>query len=132
MKIKSVAAVGAMGVGLGIASFAGAGTASADQCGEVPIGITPTNIICNVTTNATTFAESISPQRNIGILLFGEETADVANGEPSAPSGLGLVDQPTTFINSIVGRPDSFLSGPRSPDPPSQPAAPHGPTAPGP
>ena len=72
MKIKSVAAVGALGVGVGIASFiGGTGTASADQCGEVPIGITPTNIICNVTTNVTTFAESISPQRNIGILLYG-------------------------------------------------------------
>ena len=132
MKIKSVAAVGAMGVGLGIASFAGAGTASADQCGEVPIGITPTNIICNVEAQATTFAESISPQRNIGILLYGEETADLAAGEESVPSGLGLVDQPSTFVNSIVGQPDSFLSGPTSPDAPSEPADPHGPSAPGP
>jgi len=128
MKIKSVAAVGAFGVGLGVTSFiGGTGTASADQCGEVPIGITPTNIICNVEAQAGTFAESISPQRNIGILLFGEETADVAGGEDSVPSGLGLVDQPRTFVNSIVGQPDSFLSGPRAPDGPSQPAAPPAP-----
>jgi hypothetical protein len=124
MKIKSVAAVGAFGVGLGVASFiGGTGTASADQCGEVPIGITPGNIICNVGAQAGTFAESISPQRNIGILLFGEA---VDNGDgTTSPSGLGLRDQPATFINSIVGDPDnSFLSGPRSPDPPSQPFSP--------
>ncbi len=35
MKIKSVVAVGAMGVGLGLASFVGAGTASA-ACTDVP------------------------------------------------------------------------------------------------
>ena len=132
MKINSVAAVGALGIGLGFASFVGAGTASAQpepppNCGEVPIGVTPGNIICNVVSQAGTFAESISPQRNIGILLFGE--ADPDTGEPS---GLGLVDQPTTFVNSVVGRPDSFLSGPTSPDAPSEPADPHGPSAPGP
>ena len=119
MRIKSVAAVGALGVGLGVASFiGGTGTASADQCGQPPIGLTPQNILCNIQAQGSSFAMSVSPQRNIGILLFGE--AD-ENGDPS---GLGLVDQPTTFINSIVGQDDSFLSGPRSPDAPSQPATP--------
>jgi hypothetical protein len=126
MKIKSVVAVGAMGLGMGVAGLVGGtATASAEECGEVPIGITPGNIICNVTVQAGTFAESISPQRNIGILLYGEETSDDPN--VSVPSGLGLVDQPSTFVNSIVGQEDSFLSGPRSPDFPSQPAAPHAP-----
>ena len=34
MKIKSIAAVGAIGIGMGFAGFIiGAGTASADECG---------------------------------------------------------------------------------------------------
>jgi hypothetical protein len=120
MKIKSIAAVGAMGLGLGIAGLVGGtATASAEECGEMPIGITPGNIICNVTSNAGTFAESISPQRNIDIFLYGEADED------GNPSGLGIVDQPGTFAKS-VGR---FLSGPIAPDGPSTPAAPHAPGA---
>ncbi len=64
MKIKSIAAVGAIGVGMGFASFLGAGTASADQCGEVPIGLTPHNIVCNIQAQGSSFAMSVSPQRN--------------------------------------------------------------------
>jgi hypothetical protein len=105
MKIKSIAAVGAMGLGLGIVSFAGAGTASAEECGEVPIGITPGNIICNVVSNAGTFAESISPQYNIGVLL---------NGNEDNPD-LGLLDQPATFGRSV----QRFASGPIAPGGPS-------------
>src|SRR6476469_5952056 len=113
MKIKSVAAVGAIGVGIGLASFiGGTGTASAEPCGEVPIGITPGNIICNVQSNAQTFADSISPARNLGILF---------NGTEDNPE-LGLVNQlnGSTFTQSV----QSFLSGPKAPNGPDQPAAP--------
>ena len=34
MKIKSIAAVGAIGLGMGFAGFVGAGTASAEACGR--------------------------------------------------------------------------------------------------
>ena len=61
MKIKAIAAAGALGVGMGFASFLGAGTASADQCGEVPIGLTPTNILCNIQAQGSSFAMSVSP-----------------------------------------------------------------------
>ena len=64
---------------------------------------------------------SVSPANQLGILVFGTEEDDGEGG--TVRSGLGLVDQPATFVNSIVG-PGGFLDGPRSPDP--------GPTAAGP
>jgi hypothetical protein len=117
MKIKSIAAVGAMGVGLGIASLVGGtGTASAEECGAPgsdagppfagPIGTG--KIICNIVSNGRSFAMSVDPGYNLGVLLNG--TADNPN--------LGLLDQPTTFVDSIAG-PGGFLDGPRAPGGPS-------------
>jgi hypothetical protein len=117
MKIKSIAAVGAMGVGLGLAGLVGGtATASAEECGAPgsdagppfagPIGTG--KIICNIQSNGASFAMSVSPAYNAQVLLNG--TAD--NPE------LGLLDQPTTFINSIAG-PGGFLDGPRAPGGPS-------------
>jgi hypothetical protein len=90
---------------LGVASLAGAGTASAQECGETPIGLTPANIICNIQSQGTSFAMSVSPQYNLGVLL---------NGNEDNPD-LGLLDQPATFVRSL----QTFASGPQSPGGPS-------------
>jgi hypothetical protein len=111
MKIKSIAAVGAMGVGLGLASFiGGTGAASADQCGQLPTGFTPTNIACVTNANIAEFLRTTSPQYNVDVFLNGQnETA----GDPTTNNGLGILDQPQTFVDSV----GTFLSGPTAPDP---------------
>lgn len=123
MKIKSVLAVGAMGVGLGVAGLVG-GTATASAACSDPTDpnpppytapLTPARVACITNEQLGQFAESIDPARNIGILINGEDV----DGEPS---GLGLRDQlnGSTFASSV----GDFLNGPRSPDGPSQPATP--------
>jgi hypothetical protein len=112
MKIKSIAAVGAMGVGLGLASLVGGtGVASAAPCDDPSDGaytppLTPARVACVTNEQIAEFGRTISPQYNLDVLVNG--TAD----DP----GLGLVNQPGTFVDSIVG-PGGFLDGPRSPDP---------------
>jgi hypothetical protein len=105
MKIKSIAAVGAMGVGLGIASMVGAGTASA-ECEGVPV--LQGNIICNIESQTNSFLTSTDPFYNYNVLM---------NGNEDAPE-LGLLDQPSTFIRSVGG---FALSGPASPGGPPAP-----------
>ena len=108
MKIKSVAAVGAMGVGLGVASFiGGTGTASAGpaECDALPIG--GGKLACLTNDQVGTFLQTTSPGYNIDVLL---------NGNEDDPD-LGLLDQPTTFANSI----GDFLNGPTNPDPAAAP-----------
>ena len=110
MKIKAIAAAGAIGLGMGVAGLVGAGTASAQPnpppgCGESPIGITPGNIVCNIQSNGSSFAMSVSPGYNLGVLL---------NGTEDSPD-LGLLDWPTTFVTSV----QDFASGPRAPGGPS-------------
>ena len=62
MKIKSVAAVGAMGVGLGVASFiGGTGTASADQCGDMPPVSPPSDISAYVNANVCNVRDEHQP-----------------------------------------------------------------------
>ena len=116
MKIKSIAAVGAMGIGLGFASFLGAGTASADQCGESPTGFTPSNILCNINAQTGTFAMSVSPQNQLGTFLNGTDSTTCQPGSPptctTSNDGLGVKDQLGTFAASL----QDFASGPRSPD----------------
>ncbi len=108
MKIKSIAAVGAMSAGLGIASFlGGTGTASAD-CGEATTPILE-RANCLVSQDLAGFANSTDPFVAADQLL---------NGDPSdTPYGsLGLNHQLDTFKNSIVGTEDTagFLGGPIS------------------
>ena len=126
MKIKSIAAVGGLGVGLGLASLVGAGTASA-ACEDTTPPLTPARVACVAAEQTNIFLDSANPANQLGILVYGTEEegpADPETGDPTTVrSGLGLVDQPATFVNSVVG-PGGFLDGPRSPDP--------GPTAAGP
>jgi hypothetical protein len=124
MKIKSIAAVGALGVGLGVASFiGGTGTASA-ACEDTTPPLTPARVTCVAAEQGNIFINSVNPVNQLGILINGtaeEGPADPVTGDPTTVrSGLGLIDQPATFVGSV----GDFLNGPRSPDP--------GPTAAGP
>ena len=129
MKIKSVVAVGAMGIGLGLASLVGGtGVASAD-CSSATIPnpgtpppdeidnpdytppLTPARVACVTNANISTFLKSTDPFNNFKILV---------NGTTDAPE-LGLKNQPSTFVKSIVG-PGGFLDGPREPDDAPDPA----------
>ncbi len=103
-KTLIAAATGALGA-LGSAALMSAAPAQAD-CEGIPIG--GGKIICNIQSNGSSFAMSVSPGYNLGVLL---------NGTTESPE-LGLLDQPTTFINSIVG-PGGFLDGPRAPGGPT-------------
>jgi hypothetical protein len=115
MKIKSIAAVGAMGVGLGLASFiGGTGTASA-ECGLIT---TPPleRANCLVSQDLAGFADSINPANQINTFL---------NGDPAdTPYGsLGITQQLSTFQKSITGTPTTtgFLGGPISSQDPKAP-----------
>lgn len=130
MKIKSVAAVGAMGLGLGFASFIGAGTASA-ACGD-PSTPPLERARCLTQSNLDSFATSTSPSYNLGVLVRGtQEQVCTDGGGTGTPechnefSGLGLQDQLSTFQSSV----QTFLAGPVAPDGPPDVADPHPPGA---
>lgn len=115
MKIKKVAAAGAIGIGMGVAGFIGGGTASADTC--PPPDPTPTTpvtqrVACLAQNYTNSFLTTIDPRYNANVLIFG--TVD-DNGNRS---GLGLVDQPATFAQSLR----DFFSGPVGPDAPPEAA----------
>lgn len=109
MKIKSIAAVGAMGVGLGFASFiGGTGTASA-ACNDETDPLTPARVECVTNANIGTFLATTDPFTAVDTFLNG--TTD----EEGVNDGMGIKDQPATFVNSIVGK-GGFLDGPREPE----------------
>ena len=117
MKIKSIAAVGAMGIGLGLAGLVGAGTASADcstpgTAGYTP-PLTPARVACVAAEQTNTFVSTANPATQIDTFLNGTTTTN-PDGSTSN-DGLGIKDQPSTFVNSVVG-PGGFLDGPRSPE----------------
>lgn len=111
MKIKAVAAAGALGVGLGIASFIGAGTASADCSTEGTPGytppLTPARVACVAQEQTNTFLVTTDPGYNYDLLMNGNPDPD----SPTGRDGLGLKDQPQTFQDSVK----DFFNGPRSP-----------------
>ena len=120
MKIKSIAAVGALSAGLGVASFiGGTGTASA-ACGDVPQDLVE-RANCLVTQDLGTFAETANPINGINTLINGGDPAD-----DGPYGGLGLTQQLGTFQNSLFGVPGSpgtagFFDGPISSQDPSAP-----------
>src|SRR5262245_88346 len=111
MKIKSIAAVGALSAGLGIAGFIGAGTASA-ACGEAT---TPPleRANCLVSQDLGAFLDSTDPFVAANTFLEG-------NDDDTAFGSLGVNHQLETFQNSLTG-PGGFLSGPISSQDPSAP-----------
>ncbi len=112
MKIKSIAAVGAMGVGLGIASFiGGTGTASA-ACNDDTPPLTPARVECVTNANISTFLATTDPFTQVNTFLNGTDTTE---GGVTTNDGLGILDQPQTFVDSVVGK-GGFLDGPREPE----------------
>jgi hypothetical protein len=123
MKRALIAAtVGAIGA-LGTAGLMSAAPASAQPCTESTPPFTPQRVACVAAENGQIFADSINPVNQLNILVYGTEEAgppDAMGNPTTVRSGLGLVDQPTTFVNSVA----DFLNGPRSPDPGPTPAGP--------
>lgn len=112
MKIKSIAAVGAMSAGLGIASFlGGTGTASAvcDQADTPPLE----RANCLVSKDLGAFLDSTDPFNQVNTLLEGNE-------DDTDFGSLGLNHQLDTFQNSLTGE-RGFLSGPVSSIPNPEP-----------
>lgn len=120
MKIKSLAAAGAIGVGLGLAGlFGGTGVASADCSSptipndtpppdEIPNPdftppLSPARVACVTNEQLSEFGRTISPAYNLDVLV---------NGTKDNPE-LGLVNQPGEFVRSV----GDFFNGPRSPEP---------------
>ena len=89
MKIKSIAAVGAMGVGLGLASFVGGtGTASAETRADDDPPIHAEQCRMRVPIEQTgEFLRTISPQYNVDVLLNGQN--ENRGADPTTNNGLG-------------------------------------------
>jgi hypothetical protein len=101
------AAAGAIGA-LGTTGLMSAAPASAAPCTATTPPFTPARVACVAAEQTGTFVQSIDPVANLNTFF---------NGAPDdTPFGsLGVVHQPETFVNSIVG-PGGFLDGPRSPE----------------
>ncbi|MDT5209030.1 MAG: hypothetical protein QOF67_1445 [Mycobacterium sp.] len=119
MKKTLIAAVaGAIGA-MGTAGLMAAAPASAAPCTATTPPFTPARAACVAAEQGQTFVNSINPVTNVNTFLHGTDVT-TCSGTPAAPScstsndGLGIVDQPQTFVNSIFG-PGGFLDGPRSP-----------------
>jgi hypothetical protein len=111
MKIKSVVAVGAMGVGLGLAGLVGGTATASAACNETTPPLSIPRVECVTNANIATFQDSINPANQLNTFLNGTDTTE---GGVTTNDGLGVLDQPATFVNSIVG-PGGFLDGPREP-----------------
>jgi hypothetical protein len=94
------AAVGALGA-MGTAGLMAAAPASAAP----GVATCSPAILCSVTPSLETFFDSINPANQLDTFLNGTTDEDGNN------DGLGILDQPTTFVNSVA----DFLSGPRLP-----------------
>src|SRR5262249_32779877 len=117
MKIKSVLAVGAMGVGLGVAGLVGGTATASAACGDLTTPLLD-RANCLVSQDLGTFQETVNPLNGIPTLIYGGDPAD-----DGPYGGLGLTQQLDTFKNSIVGTPDTtgFLGGPISSQDPKAP-----------
>lgn len=115
MKIKSIAAVGALSAGLGIAGFIGAGVSSAaptESCESTTPAFTPARAACVAGENVAIFGNTTNPAYQLDQLL--------SSGEDSNGNAVGLTHWGSTFQSSV----GDFLNGPRAPEDPTAPAAP--------
>jgi hypothetical protein len=107
----AVGAIGALGtVGLMAAAPAQADcstppTPSAPNPGFTP-PLTPARVVCVIGEQTGTFFMSVNPATQLNTFLNGTTDSDGNN------DGLGILDQPQTFVNSV----GDFLNGPRSPE----------------
>lgn len=99
------AAAGAIGA-LGTAGLMFAAPASAAPCTATTPPFSPERVACVAAEQTGTFVDSINPANQLNTFFHGTDDADGNN------DGLGILDQPQTFVNSV----GDFLNGPRSPE----------------
>jgi hypothetical protein len=101
----SAAALGA----LGTAGLMAAAPAQA-ACNDDTPPLTPARVECVTNANIAQFVDSANPATQINTFLNGTNDPDTGEND-----GLGILDQPNTFVNSVVGK-GGFLDGPREPE----------------
>lgn len=106
--VLAAGTLGTAGAALAVSGVITAAPASAQTCAEDTPPLTPTRVVCVINEQAGTFAMTVSPAYNLDLLINGNPDPD----SPTGRDGLGLVDQPTTFVNSVA----DFFNGPRSPE----------------
>jgi hypothetical protein len=99
------AAVGVIGA-LGTAGLMAASPAQAQTCATDTPPLTPNRVVCVIGEQTGTFFMSVNPATQINTFLNGTTDSDGNN------DGLGILDQPATFVKSV----GDFLNGPRSPE----------------
>ena len=104
------AAAGAIGA-LGTAGLMFAAPASAESCTSTP-AFSPERYACLAAEQTGTFVDSINPANQLNTFFHGtdSEVCD-ASGCTTENDGLGILDQPQTFVNSL----GDFFNGPVSP-----------------
>ncbi len=114
MKIKSIAAAGALGIGLGLAGLVGGtATASAETCSTTTPPLTPMRVACVTNEQIGTFIETANPATQLNTFVNGTNSQECdASGCTTVNDGLGIKDQPATFASSV----GDFFNGPRSPE----------------
>ena len=109
MKRLLVFAAGAIGA-LGTAGLMAAAPAQADCSDPADPGftppLTPARVVCVFNEQTGTFFMSVNPANQLDTFFNGTTDPDTGQND-----GLGILDQPTTFVNSL----GDFFNGPRSP-----------------
>jgi hypothetical protein len=101
---RILGAAAASGIGaLGAVGLMSAAPAQADDCSS--FRVLQGRFVCIAVGQAGTFIDSVNPVNQINTFLHG---TDEVPGDPSTNDGLGILDQPKTFVNSVK----TFLSGP--------------------
>ena len=108
--VMAAGTLGTVGAALAVTGVITPAPASAQNCALDTPPFTPARAACVAAEQTGEFLRTASPDYNLRVLVFG--TVD----DDGNRSGLGLVDQPATFVNSLVG-PEGFFNGPRSPEP---------------
>jgi hypothetical protein len=103
------AAASALGA-LGTAGLMAAAPAQA-ACNDDTPPLTPARVECVTNANIAQFVDSANPVNQVNTFLNGTDTTE---GGVTTNDGLGILDQPATFVDSVVGK-GGFLDGPREP-----------------
>jgi hypothetical protein len=105
------AAAGAIGA-LGTAGLMAAAPAQAQTCAEDTPPLTPTRVVCLINEQTGTFFMSVNPANQLNTFFNGTDSEECdASGCTTVNDGLGILDQPQTFVNSLA----DFFNGPVSP-----------------
>jgi hypothetical protein len=105
------AAAGAIGA-LGTAGLMSAAPASAQTCGDTTPPLGPSRVVCLINEQTGTFFMSVNPATQLNTFFHGTDSQSCDGTScTTVNDGLGILDQPTTFVNSLK----TFFSGPVSP-----------------